>query len=198
MGATILGSCEFYDPATAVWTDSGTLNYAREVGFTSTLLPNGKVLVAGGQSVASGTGITDKCEIYDPATGTWTPTGSMAWITRIHQSVLLSTGKVLATGGDVWSTQYPASYHPNYCELYNPATGTWSPTGSMFAGRSYHTLTLLPDGTILAVGGVPTNGGSGIAPDVATCEVYDPGSGSSNPGWQFSYGPVEPLGNTVA
>ena len=51
------------------WIVTGTMNMPRS-GHTATLLPNGKVLVAGGDSFGS-------AELYDPATGTWSLTGSL-------------------------------------------------------------------------------------------------------------------------
>src|SRR5205814_5951340 len=53
-------------------------------------------------------------------------------------------------------------------ELYDPATGTWSNTGSLNQARYLHTATLLPDGTVLAAGG---QGPSSIF-GLATCEIY--------------------------
>ncbi|MGA2871058.1 MAG: kelch repeat-containing protein, partial [Verrucomicrobiota bacterium] len=61
-------------------------------------------------------------------------------------------------------------------ELYNPTTGTWTPTGSMNTGREWHTATLLANGKVLVAGGYGTGG------DIATTEVYDPSSGMPSGG----------------
>jgi ribosomal protein L31 len=129
----------------------------RREGHTATLLPNGKVLVAGGYSP----GDTASCELYDPATGTWSPTGSMVAKRSGHKAVLQVDGTVLVAGGqdpDLKST-----------EVYNPATGTWSLAGALTDQRTGHTLTRLADGTTLVAGGneFPT-----IALDSA--EIYTP------------------------
>ena len=65
---------------------------------TATLLPNGKVLVAGGCIMA----VDDlsSAELYDPATGTWTATGSLGTARYGHTATLLPNGKVLVAGGD--------------------------------------------------------------------------------------------------
>ena len=72
-----LSSAELYDPATGTWTATGALSNTREY-HTATLLPNGKVLVAGGYSYNNGNIILSSAELYDPATGTWTATGSLS------------------------------------------------------------------------------------------------------------------------
>jgi hypothetical protein len=58
-------------------------------------------------------------------------------------------------------------------ELYNPATGTWAPTGSMNSRRLGQTATLLPTGQVLVAGGEGYMGG-----DLKSAEIYDPTSGT--------------------
>ena len=65
---------------------------------TATLLPNGKVLVAGG--VVTAAILLASAELYDPATGTWTATGSLNTARYYHTATLLPNGKVLVAGGD--------------------------------------------------------------------------------------------------
>jgi len=64
---------------------------------TATLLPNGKVLFAGGET--SG-GVTATAELYDPLAGTFTATGSMTVAREGHTATLLANGTVLVAGGD--------------------------------------------------------------------------------------------------
>src|SRR4051794_802282 len=88
-----LTSAELYDPATGIWTPTGSMQTPR-VHPTVTLLPNGKVLVAGGSPAADGKfqHATSAAELYDPATGTWTPTGSMQEARTFHTATLLANG----------------------------------------------------------------------------------------------------------
>ena len=77
------------------WTATGSLGTARD-GHTATLLPSGKVLVAGGRYDRA---TLSSAELYDPATGTWTATGSLGTARYDHTATLLPSGKVLVAGG---------------------------------------------------------------------------------------------------
>ncbi len=157
---TAISSAELYDPATGSWTNTGGLSTARDT-HTATLLPNGKVLVAGGWHVYYGYGIINATELYDPATGTWSNTGSLNTARAFHTATLLPNGKVLVAGGNNSSTILASA------ELYDPTAGTWSNTGSFNTARTEHTATLLPNGKVLAAGG------GGSTADLASAELYD-------------------------
>ena len=226
------------------WTATGSLVTAR-YSHTATLLPNGKVLVAGGyvsgqRSRERGTlrsgerdldghrqprhrtlsshgdvaaqrqgarrrrfnaaaAILASAELYDPASGTWTATGSLATARYRHTATLLPNGKVLVAGGMTDSDcisrarnstirragpgRPPAASPPHAivtrrrccptarcssqavtsaatlasAELYDPASGTWTATGSLATARFSHTATLLPNGKVLVAGGTDSN-----------------------------------------
>jgi N-acetylneuraminic acid mutarotase len=145
------------------WTATGNLGAVRWV-HTATLLPNGKVLVAGG--VDNNGHVLATAEIYDPASGTWTPTASLATARNGHTATLLPNGKVLVVGGNNENNIFFTS-----TELYDPASGTWSAAGSLNQSRSGHTATLLGSGKVLVAGGLRNSG------QVATAELFDPASG---------------------
>jgi N-acetylneuraminic acid mutarotase len=159
-GSVVLGGAELYDPTTGAWTPAGTLSVPR-YGHTATLLPSGRVLVTGGCTDTTCATPSAVSELYDPASNSWTTTGSLTTGRAAHTAVLLKTGKVLVVGGSPGLTS---------CELYTVSTGTWSNAGSTITGRYLNTTTLLSDGKVLAAGGA-----NGRYP-VNSAEIYDPGT----------------------
>jgi hypothetical protein len=158
-------SAELYDPAVGTFTRTGSMTVGRD-GGTATLLANGKVLLAGGQ-VVSGGDFLASAEVYDPAVGTFTPTGSMTAARADHTATLLGTGMVLITGG---GDLVAPGYHFPSAELYDPATGTFTATGSLTVPRQYYTYTAtsLLDGRVLIVGGTDNTTGQSFA----SAELY--------------------------
>ncbi len=144
------------------FTAVGSMSTPR-LGATATLLPNGKVLVAGGHN---GMEPVPSAELYDPATKTFSPTGSMAASRFRHVAVLLPGGKVLLAGGGT-----------KVCELYDPASGTFQPSVALAADRCDATGTLLKDGRVLIAFGVEPKSGKPIAGG----ESFDPATGTLSP-----------------
>lgn len=93
---------------------------------------------------------------------------------------MLTNGKVLITGGENVDGRSLAS-----AELYDPAAGTFSPTGSLVTGRSHQTTTLLPNGKVLLAGGLTTT----VIP--ASAELYDSGLGFLD-SWRPVISPAPP------
>lgn len=155
----------------ATWTATGNMIEAR-MDFTATRLPDGKVLVVGGdRGLNAVPRAMVTAELYDPASGTWTATGSLLTGRYRHSATLLPNGTVLVAGGNVGSS---AELGNGCClasaELYDPSTGTWTATGSMVDARVAHTATLLLDGTVLVAGGDSAHL-DGTSPGA---ELYDP------------------------
>jgi hypothetical protein len=126
------------------------------------------VLVAGGFDEIGGVNLAS-AELYDPASGTWTATGSLNTSRFFHTATLLTDGKVLGAGGFFSGSLASA-------ELYDPASGTWSATGSLNTARRRHTATLLPNGMVLVAGGLDSSGHPS-----ASAELYAPGSPPPTP-----------------
>ncbi|MBI5739319.1 MAG: S8 family serine peptidase [Nitrospirae bacterium] len=153
------------DEEVGFFVTGGPMAAARS-SFTATLLPDGKVLVAGGYAGD----YLSSAEIYDPSTGTFSATGPMSSARAHHTATLLPDGKVLISGGTVFG-DYGYIYRAS-AEIYDPSTGTFTATGSMGSARSYHTATLLPDGKVLIAGGVNTSD------YLSSAEIYDPSTGT--------------------
>ncbi len=89
----------------------------------------------------------------------------------LHTATLLSSGRVLVTGGTSDGTTFLSS-----AEVYDPASNTWSAAGTLSAARGYHTATLLPNGKVLITGGYDN-----IA-DLSNVDIYDPATNSCSAG----------------
>ena len=179
-------AAEVYDPATGLFSPTGSLSVGR-AGYSATLLPDGRVLVAGGGDCATATdnGTWASAEIYDPATGEFTATRPMTAPRQGHTATLLQDGRVLITGGftgpqpgaaqaiTLASIQLADTCQSTFldsAEIFDPATGTFTPTRSMGTLRGGHTATMLNDGRVLLLGGAC---GVGRQPP----QIYDPGTG---------------------
>jgi WD40 repeat protein len=160
------------------WTGSMDAEFS-PLGVTATLLADGRVLFVGSCDTLA--------QLYDPRTGTFSPTGSLTVVRGGMSATLLRDGRVLVAGGYACASG-DATWAS--AELYDPTTGTFSPTGSMAAPRSQHTATLLADGRVLIAGGLTGSsaraGGITLASYrtaavdsfLATAEIYDPTTGT--------------------
>jgi len=170
-------TAELYDPATSLFTYTGSLKLKRK-RFTATLLPDGTVLAAGGAILANGEGGGDRgtktAELYTPATGTFASVQNMNAARQEHQATLLTDGTVLVTGG---------TYGQVVSDLYHSSTQSFSSVGSLIQQRSRQVALLLTNpawgslvGHVLVVGGDVKGGtifgGAQVALD--SVEIYDP------------------------
>jgi hypothetical protein len=200
-------SMELYDPSTRTFTLTGDIT--KSADRWPTLLANGKVLITGGSKLVAGAGSAtgaelydpasntlaatgayartdqlwgaslgvtmladgrvliswvsdDDTELYDPGTGTFTPTGRSPWSVP---GTLLTNGQILFAGG----FEFPDSH----AALYDPSIGTFATTGNMITARTGPTQTLLPDSTVLIAGGSLPYGVT-----LANAEVYNIATGT--------------------
>jgi len=165
------------------FTAVGSMTTAR-AAHTATLLPNGKVLIAGGagygfQALAS-------AELYDPSTRTFAPTGSMIMPRYDHSATLLADGRVLIAGG---TQNVNARAFVFTAEIYDPSTGAFTATGDLTSiggevdASPGDVTTLLPDGRVFVAA-------------ANNAEIYDPNSGTFTPTGPYA-SPSLAYGTTV-
>ena len=161
-----LASAELYDPDTGTWSRTGSLNTSRAF-LTATLLPDGRVLAAGGYSPfwQDGWFSAQSAELYDPASGTWNLTGQLKSSRYSHTATLLPGNRVLVAGG-----------HTATSELYDGFTREWSQLVGLGSERSAHTATALLNGKVLIAGGSIQND------SLNSTELFDAGIAQSGTG----------------
>ena len=137
-----------------MWSLTGNLKTARSL-HQATLLPSGKVLVAGGY-IYREPYFLSSAEIYDPVTGSWSSADNLNRPSA-DTATLLPNGEVLVTQWDS-------------AERYDPATGIWSDTGSLNTAREAYTATLLANSEVLVAGGYNYNDDN----PYFSAELYDP------------------------
>jgi Kelch motif len=159
--------------ASQYWQFVGHMTLPR-VGHTATLLNDGRVLVVGGYNKDSG--VLASAEIFDPITQTWSLTGSMHIARLKHTATLLPDGTVLVVGG-LQNVGSSPLHGTNTAERDDPASGTWTFVKAMSTPRAFHLSSILPDGTVVVVGGGPT----GNRDDQLSAERFYPDRNSWSP-----------------
>jgi hypothetical protein len=125
-----------YDPASDAWTTPAALPIALS-DHASALLPNGKVLVAGGSAPS---GFSKATYLFDGAT--WTAAANMNVLRASHTLTLLPNGKVFAIGG------VGAAGTGTSTEIYDPVANVWTAGAAPAASRYGHVAALLPGGKV--------------------------------------------------
>jgi N-acetylneuraminic acid mutarotase len=160
---------ETFDPQTNSWTEATPLESDR-ASHAAVLLDDGRVLVAGG-AAATGFPAGGDALLYDPQADNWTATGPMVWQRVQAPMVKLLDGRALVAGGlSISGAPIPSAS----TEIYDPATNAWTAAASLSQPRYAHSLELLPDGQVLAVGGAREYDNSWSADSfVQEIESYD-------------------------
>ncbi len=146
---------------------AGKLATARSA-HSASLLADGRVLVAGGEDAA---GWLASTELYDPATGTWSPGPELPESLSGHAALSLPGGKVMISGGCIGAGQ-------SGVYLYDPGLKDWTVSAALQEKRCAHTATLLKNGKVVLAGGLSGTGRTSTKWS-DTLEVYDPKSGVS-------------------
>jgi hypothetical protein len=158
-------SAALFDPATGAFAPTGSLSRSRFNAATA-LLHDGRVLVVGGEDMPQNHAADSSAEVFDPATGRFTLTGSLSVAQPVDTATTLADGRVLVTTGDA-----------GQAELYDPSTGTFTPTGTMTTPRGGYAVSILADGRVLVVGGLVSNDNVSTNEVLGSAEVYDPATG---------------------
>lgn len=152
--------------AGALWTavSARAVNTQKMIGQTATLLPNGNVLIAGGDDGSGPVALTFLDEVQN---GVIVAGPGMNIAQSSATATVLADGRVLVAGG-ITTGGNPT----NAVEIYDPVANSWQTVASMNDARVHHTATLLQNGTVLVCGG--QNSLSLASSFDGTCEVYTP------------------------
>ncbi len=172
----ITNTVDVFDPSNNSISPAAAMSVKRW-SHTATTLADGRVMVTGGRTGVSANPassffgvVLDTSELYDPATDSWSPTGSMNVARRSATQTLLPDGRVLICGGgDGVSTGTAMAIAS--CETFDATTGTFTLVGTMTTPRSAHSANLLDDGTVLITGG---SNGAGTSAPTTLAEIFDP------------------------
>jgi hypothetical protein len=182
-------TAELYNPAAGRWTLTGSLNTARRYDV-QVELADGEVLVAtGSHGPPTCTRYLSSAELYNPATGRWTYTGSTLVPRESATAIRLADGRVLLAGGYNGGGSACTDTDPVDTEIYDPATGQWSSAGNLPHGWLGGTMVLLPDHRVLMVDGWQHGSGN-----FAEAVIFNPATGQ----WSEAARPVLPRSGAAA
>jgi hypothetical protein len=181
-GGNALGSGELYDPLKGTFSPITSPMANPRYYHTDTLLPSGKVLLAGGHGSA-GQKLSES-ELYDPVANTFTATGGMLvdpavdtgrWL---HTATLLGDGTLVVIGGDAGNVAAPGANYLATAQVYDPLAATFTSAtaiGALTDARGQHAAATLATGNVLLAGGFGGTGGlGGLSDFLDSAELYSP------------------------
>ena len=157
-----------WNPASNTWTNGPNMSQGRAGHhYNQVTLDDGRVLMTGGTNVPNLLGAANAApisgaELYNPATNSWAAY-NMSTARALHSATKLADGRVVVCGGAQGTLTTPTSI--DGVELFTPSTNTWSVLPNLGSPRSGHNSALLPDGTVLLLGG------QGASSTLATIET---------------------------
>lgn len=175
---TATSAAEVYDPGSNTLTASGTLRAARD-GHGVAVLPNGEVLIFGGQTYVP-TRALSSTETYNTSSFTFRPNpSSMKGARWAFAYATLADGRILAAAGELDGAPLSTA------EIYDPTAdagsgsglGAWSATGALATARTDAAAVRLLDGRVLVAGG---NGPTGL---LSSVEIFDPRANAGLGAW---------------
>jgi Domain of unknown function (DUF1929)/Fibronectin type III domain/Kelch motif len=169
---------EVYDPSSNTWSVLSAVNtsqvHEEEYPF-SYLAPNGDVFTIGASE--------DQSFYLNVQNQTWTPVGGSSGVLN-GSSVMYRPGQILYSGGTSTQNSSSPAHATTAIINLNAQSPTWQQTAPMRYPRVYHTLTMLADGTVLAVGGESTWGQTGTSETsggVLPSEIWNPATQTWSP-----------------
>jgi hypothetical protein len=194
---TGFGPSQLYDPASDRFTVVGPpdlcdLAVCGLEMHSATLLPNGKVLVAGGMNDEFTIGTVDLAELFNPATNAFEPGGKLIQRRYTHAAVGLANGRVLIVGGSGVKCDVHDCYPGGslaFAEIYDPASGAFLAAGEMKVSRVFPRATRLENGDVLVTGGSKSCGMfvNCYEPRLASAELYRAGTASTGKTLMIEY-----------
>ena len=157
-------SAEIYDPVSGAWSLNQPL-FNHGIGHTATLLVDGRVLVVGGCAGDGMPGRTNRTELFNPVTNSWSDAGVLSQSRCGHVAALLTNGRVLVAGGENGESTLSTA------AVFDPVTGQWSQTGELNVARSEAVAVQLRDGRVMVTGGISLVNGSSVT--LNAVEIFD-------------------------
>jgi hypothetical protein len=168
---TWVSTPEIFDPVANTWTalTKVSTSQVHEPEYPlSYLLPSGKIV-----TIAPSIG---QAFVLDPIAQTWGAVGGATL--QNGSAAMYLPGKILYTGGgSPFGSTNPSQNGAQIIDL-TAATPTWQAITPMNYARYTHTLTVLPDGNVLAVGGATDMSQTDLNAGVLTTEEWNPSTGS--------------------